>query len=288
MIPAAFDYLAPRTLEEALEALAAHGEDARLLAGGQSLLPLLKLRLARPKLLVDLRKISGLDGAERRNDRLCIGALATHYKIESSAALAKSGRLLVETAGVIGDLQVRNLGTIGGSLVHADPGSDWPAAILALGGELLMHGPAGERRIRAEDFFLGPMTTAIGPREILTEIQVPAAQRRSGSAYFKARQRASGFALVGVAVALRVDSKGSCEEIGIGVTGLADRPFRARAAEERLRGEKLAPRLIEEAAARVADGVEPLSDLHGSAEFRSHLARIYGARAIRAAAQRAR
>ena len=286
MIPAAFDYVAPKTLDQALRALADHGEDAKLLAGGQSLLPLLKLRLAHPGLLIDLTRIPGLNGISRQGDKIIIGALATHYQIESSPLLKKSCPLLAETARAIGDVQVRNRGTIGGSLTHADPSGDWPAAILALGGELRLRGPSGERRVAAGEFFVGPLTTAIEPNEILTEISVPAFARRCGSAYLKMAQQASGFAIVGVAVALRVDVKGRCEEIGIGVTGLGDKPFRARAVEERLRGNKLTPKLIAANTAQVADGIDPLEDLHAAAPFRAHLARVYAARAVRAAAQR--
>ena len=287
MIPAAFDYIAPETLDEAMRALAAHGEDAKILAGGHSLLPLLKLRLAQPKLLIDLGRIPGLSGIIQQDDKIIIGGLTTHYQIESSALLKKKCPLLPETARAIGDVQVRNRGTIGGSLAHADPAADWPAAILALGGELRVSGPRGERRLRAEEFFLGPMTTALEPTGILTEIRVPVSLRRCGSAYLKMAQQASGFALVGVAVSLRVDSRGRCEEIGIGVTGLGDKPFRANAVEERLRGNKLTAKIIEASTAQVADGVDPLEDLHADAQFRAHLARVYAARAVKEAAKRA-
>jgi aerobic carbon-monoxide dehydrogenase medium subunit len=286
MIPAAFDYVAPRTLDEAIKTLATHGEDAKLLAGGHSLLPLLKLRLANPKLLIDLRRISGLNGISQQDDKIVIGALATHYQIESSPLLKKSCPLLPETAREIGDVQVRNRGTIGGSLTHADPSADWPAAILALGGELTVCGPNGERQLAAEKFFVGPMTTAIEQNEILTDIRVSMVQRRTSSAYLKMAQQASGFAIVGVAVSLTVDAKGRCENIGVGVTGLGEKPFRARKVEERLRGNKLTPKLIESIAAQVAEGVDPLEDLHASAQFRVHLARVYTARAIQQAAQR--
>ena len=286
MIPAAFDYIAPETLDEAIRALAAHGENAKLLAGGHSLLPLLKLRLANPKLLIDLGRIPGLSAISQQNDQIVIGALATHYGIESSELLKKKCPLLPETAREIGDVQVRNRGTIGGTLVHADPSADWPAAMLALGGELRLRGPRGERRLAADGFFVGPLTTAIAPDEILTEIRVPASVRRCGGAYLKMAQQASGFAIVGVAVSLKVDAKGFCEEVGIGVTGLGDKPFRARVVEARLRGNRLTPKLIEASAAQVAEGIDPLEDLHAAAPFRAHLARVYAARAIQAAAKR--
>jgi aerobic carbon-monoxide dehydrogenase medium subunit len=287
MIPAAFDYIAPQSLDDAMRALVAHGEEAKLLAGGHSLLPLLKLRLASPRLLIDLTRIPGLSNISQENDKIVVGALATHYQIESSELLKAKCPLMPETARVIGDVQVRNRGTIGGSLTHADPSADWPAAILALGGELRLSGPKGGRQIAAKEFFLGAMTTAVEPTEILTEIRVPVASRRCGSAYLKMAQQASGFAIVGVAVWLRVDAKGRCEEIGVGVTGLSEKPFRAKAVEERLRGNRLTTKLVDKSAAEVAEGSDPLEDLHASAKFRAHLARIHTARAIQEAARRA-
>jgi carbon-monoxide dehydrogenase medium subunit len=286
MIPAAFDYIAPRTLEEAVRALADHGEEAKLLAGGHSLLPLMKLRLANPKLLVDIGKLSGLSGIRQEGETISIGPLATHYRIESSVLLQKKCPLLPRTAQAIADVQVRNRGTIGGSLAHADPAADWPAAILALGGKLKLRGPNGDRWLAAEEFFLAPMTTAIEPTEILTEIRVPVSSQRCGSAYLKMAQQASGFALVGVAVSLRLSRSRILEEIGVGVTGLGEKPFRAQVVEERLRGNKLTPKLIEEAAFQVAEGSDPMEDLHASAKFRAHLARVYTSRAIREALKR--
>jgi carbon-monoxide dehydrogenase medium subunit len=287
MIPASFDYIAPQTLDEAVRALASHGDEAKLLAGGHSLLPLLKLRLAYPKVLIDLSKISGLSGIVQQNDKIIVGALNTHYQIEASELLKRNCPLLPQTARMIGDIQVRNRGTIGGSLTHADPSADWPATILALGGEMKVTGPKGDRSVAAEEFFIGPMTTAIEVTEILTEIRLPVLPRRSGSAYLKMAQQASGFALVAVAAWLRVDRLGRCEDIGIGVTGLSAKPFRARAVEERLRGNKLASKLIQASASQVAEGSDPLEDLHASAEFRAHLASVYTSRAIQEAARRA-
>jgi len=288
MIPASFDYIAPQTLDEAVRALGDHGEEAKLLAGGHSLLPLMKLRLTNPKLLIDLRKIPGLSSIAEQDDKIVVGALTTHYQIESSELLKKKCPLLPQTARAIGDVQVRNRGTIGGSLTHADPSADWPAAMLALGGELKLTGPKEDRTVQAERFLLGPMTTAIEPTEILTEIRVPIFARRCGSAYLKMAQQASGFAIVGVAVWLKIGQQGRCEDVGIGVTGLSDKPFRAHGVEERLRGSKLTPKLIEESASQVATAVHPLADLHASAEFRAHLARVYTSRAIQEAAKRVR
>lgn len=279
MIPAPFDYMTPATLEEAIRALSSHGEEAKLLSGGHSLLPMMKLRLASPKLLIDLSKIPGLSGIKQEGDKIAIGALTTHYQIESSELLKEKCPLLSQTARVIGDVQVRNRGTIGGSLAHADPAADMPAAMLALGAELRARGPGGDRWLKAEDFFLGLMTTALSPTEILTEIRVPVLSGRYGTAYVKAPQKASGFAIVGVAVWLKVEGQ-TCTEIGVGITGLDAKPFRARRVEERLKGKKLAPGLIEEATSQVTQGVDPLDDIYASAEFRAHLAHLYAAKAI--------
>jgi carbon-monoxide dehydrogenase medium subunit len=288
MIPASFDYLAPKSLDEALSALGARGEDAKLIAGGHSLLPLMKLRLANPKVLIDIGRIRGLNEIRAAKDQLVVGALATHFQIESSALLQKNCPLLPQTARTIGDVQVRNRGTIGGSVVHADPAADWPAAMLALGGRLKLRGRTGERMIDAEKFFLGPMTTAIEASEILTEIHLPMAPRRSGYSYGKMAQQASGFAIVGVAISLCLDAKGRCEDVGIGITGLSDTPFRARKAEARLRGNKITTKLADACAAEVAAGIDPLDDLHAAADYRAHLARVYTARAIQEAAKHAR
>ena len=280
MIPAPFDYIAPASLDEAIRALASRGDEAKLLAGGHSLLPLMKLRLANPGLLIDLSKIPGLSGIKKEGNKITIGALTTHYQIESSGLLKEHCPFLPQTARAIGDVQVRNRGTIGGSLAHADPAADLPAAILALGAELKGVGPDGERWLKAEDFFLGLMTTALNPKEILTEIRVQAFSGRCGSVYLKMAQKASGFAIVGVAVWVRVKPSGICAEIGIGVTGLGSKPFRAIEVEERLRKKRLASSLIEEASSQVTLGIDPLDDIHASADFRAHLARLYTARAI--------
>lgn len=279
MIPRPFDYIAPGTLDEAVRALASHGEEAKLLAGGHSLLPLMKLRLANPKLLIDLSKIPGLSGIREEGNRIFIGALATHYRIESSELLREKCPLLPRTVRMIGDVQVRNRGTIGGSLAHADPAADMPAAMLALGAEIRAIGKEGQRWIKAEEFFLGIMTTALDSTEILTEIRVPVLPGGCGAAYVKIPQQASGFALAGVAVWLKVGGS-VCTDIGIGVTGLGAKPFRAIAVEHDLRGKKLAPAIVEAASAQAARGVDALDDIHASAEFRAHLACLCTSRAI--------
>lgn len=288
MIPAPFDYIVPRSLAEALKALASSGEDAKILAGGHSLLPMMKVRLARPNILIDISKIRELSGIREEQDKITIGALTTHYQIESSELLEEKCPLLPQTARAIGDVQVRNRGTIGGSLAHADPAADMPAAILALGGELNIAGAGEERWLRAQDFFLGLMTTALRSSEIITRIRVPVLSGRSGTSYLKVPQKASGFAIVGVAVWLRMNTSRVCEEIGIALTGLEAKPFRALGVEARLRGKRLETAVIERAAAEVTQGVDPFADIHASGEFRAHLGRLYTARAIQEAAKNAR
>jgi carbon-monoxide dehydrogenase medium subunit len=211
-----------------------------------------------------------------------IGALVTHAQIEHSELIQKDSPLLSQVVATIGDVQVRNQGTIGGSLAHADPTADLPAAILALEAELKAAGPGGERWIKAEDFFVGFFTTSLEPDEILTEIKIPAS-RGSKSAYLKAAQRAAGFAVVGVAVRLEIGKNGLCDEIAIGLTGVSDKAYRPRSVESMLRGKKLEESRLEKAASKVTDGVDPLEDINGSKEYRSHLARVYTARAIQAA-----
>ncbi|MEE9144775.1 MAG: FAD binding domain-containing protein, partial [Candidatus Binatia bacterium] len=235
----------------------------------------------------DLSKIPGLSGIKQEGDKITIGALTTQYQIESSELLNEMCPLLPQTAKAVGDVQVRNRGTIGGSLAHADPAADIPAAILALGGELRLKVAEGERRLRAEEFFLGLMTTAINPTEILTEIRLPVLSGRCGTGYLKMAQKASGFAIVGVAVWIKVNRSKWCEDIAVAVTGLDSKPFRAKRVEDRLRGNKLESDVIDEASSQVTQGVDPLDDMHASAEFRSHLARVYTARAIQEATKRA-
>lgn len=283
MIPAPFDYVAPPSLAEAVDALAAHGEGTRILAGGQSLLPMMKLRLARPRVLIDISKIPELAGIRQEGDQIILGALTTHYQIESSALLQEKCPLLPQTARMIGDVQVRNRGTIGGSLAHADPAADLPAAVLALRGEVELRSAQGERWVGADGFFLDIMTTALRPVEVLTRVRVPVLSGRCGTAYLKVRQKASGFAIVGVAAWLKLDESQVCEDIGVGMTGVQAVPSRLLGVEARVRGRRVERTLIEQAAAGVTKGVEPFADIHASADFRAHLARLYAAKAIQEA-----
>jgi carbon-monoxide dehydrogenase medium subunit len=282
MIPASFEYFAPASLREALDLLSTYKDDVKILAGGQSLVPLMKLRLAKPGYVVDLSRIADLGYVRVEGDTIRIGALATHAQIEQSQLVQRDCPLLAQTAATIGDVQVRNQGTLGGSLAHADPAGDMPAAILAMDAEMKASGLSGDRWIKAEDFFVGFLTSCLAPDEILTEIKVPLS-RGSKTAYLKAAQRASGFAVVGVAVRLKLGANGICEEIALGVTGVGDKAYRAHNVEKMLTGHKLESALLEGAAAHVTDGIDPLEDINGSKEYRAHLASVYTMRAIEAA-----
>jgi carbon-monoxide dehydrogenase medium subunit len=288
VIPAAFEYFAPRSLDDAIRLLERHGDEAKLLAGGHSLLPLMKLRLAAPRYVIDIGKLSGLAEIKSENRRISIGALATHAQIEHSQLLRSACPLLPETAAEIGDVQVRNCGTVGGSLAHADPAADYPAAILALDAELVAVSSSGARTISAVTFFVEMLTTALRPGEILTEIRVPAtASPRSGVAYVKMHQPASGFAVVGVAVRLSLNAKSKLEAVAVGVTGVAPTPYRAAGVEKLLLGRKPDSKSLNAAARKAADGVEVLSDIHASATYRREMAAVLTARALQKALGRA-
>jgi carbon-monoxide dehydrogenase medium subunit len=287
VIPAAFEYFAPQSVKEALGLLEKHGDDAKLLAGGHSLLPIMKLRLAQPKVIVDIGRISGLDGIKADGQKIAIGALVTHDAVEHSAALREKCPLLPETAAVIGDMQVRNRGTIGGSMAHADPAADYPAAMLALDAEVVAAGPKGTRTIPGSQFFVEMLTTALAPNEIITEVRVPALARGMGAAYMKHPHPASGYAVVGVAAVVTV-SGGKCERAAIGITGVAGKAYRATAVEKALAGQALDEGTVAKAAAHAADGIDAQGDLYASAQFRAHLASVYTKRAVLAAASRAK
>jgi carbon-monoxide dehydrogenase medium subunit len=286
MIPAPFEYHAPSTVKEAIGLLERHGDDAKLLAGGHSLLPIMKFRLAQPKVIVDIGRIPGLDKIEAKGSTITIGALVTHDAVETSELLHKQCPLLAETASVIGDMQVRNRGTLGGSLAHADPAADYPGAILALEAEIVATGPKGNRTIPARDFFVEMLTTALQPTEVITEARVPATAKGAGTAYLKHAHPASGYAVVGVAVVLQV-SGGKCHKAAIGINGVAGKAYRATAVEKALAGKALDEQTVAAAAAHAADGVDVQSDLYASSEFRAHLASVYTKRAVLKAASRA-
>ncbi|MBI4531437.1 MAG: xanthine dehydrogenase family protein subunit M [Candidatus Latescibacteria bacterium] len=286
MIPDTFDYVAPTSVDEAVRLIAQYGDEAKILAGGHSLIPMMKLRLARPKCLIDIGRISSMNGISEDGGTITIGAMTTHYAIESSALLKEKCPLLPETASTIGDAQVRNRGTIGGSLSHADPAADWPAAILALGAKLVAVGPKGTRTIHAGDFFLGMLTTALHPEEILTKVVIPSQPPKTGDAYLKVHQSASGFAIVGVAASITRNGNGRCTGAGIGVTGIAPAPFRASVVEDAIVGKMLDGAMITAAAEKVVNGIDdPLEDIHASGDYRLHLAKVFTKRAIERAVE---
>ncbi len=284
MYPAQFDYHSPASVQEAISLLGRLKDDAKVLAGGHSLLPMMKLRLAQPKHLIDLRKVPGLSGIKEDGGAIAIGALTTHYAVESSSLLKQKCPLLSEAAGTIGDPQVRNIGTIGGSLAHADPAADYPAAVIALGAELVAEGPKGKRTIKVDDFFKGLLTTALQPQEILVEILIPSWPAGTGMAYMKFPHPASRFAVVGVAAVVTADGK----RVGVGITGAGTKAVRAKGVEAALAGKTLDAATIKAAAEKAADGVDVQADLQGSVEYKTHLLKVYCRRALEAALSRAK
>jgi carbon-monoxide dehydrogenase medium subunit len=280
VIPAEFDYVAPASLEEVLQALQEGGEDAKLLAGGHSLLPLMKLRLAAPSLLVDLRRVPDLSGIRRDNGAFRIGAMTVHHAVASESGLG----LAAKAASTIADQQVRNRGTIGGSLAHGDPASDLPAIMLATEGSVHVRGAGGERDIAAADLFQDYLTTAVEDGEIITEVTIPAMDGY-GFGYQKFNRRAEDWAMVAVGALVKRGADGSCEDVRIGLTHMGNVPLRARAVEDALRGGPLDEAAIARAASQAAEGTEPPADLNASADYKRHLARVLTRRALEAASQ---
>jgi aerobic carbon-monoxide dehydrogenase medium subunit len=278
VIPAEFDYVAPASLDEALAALREGGEDAKVLAGGHSLLPLMKLRLAAPTLLVDLRKC-GLTGVTRENGTARFGAMTRHTDVATGGfGLASAA------AATIADQQVRNMGTIGGTLAHGDPASDMPAVLLACEGSVVARGGSGEREIAAADLFEDYLTTSLAPEEIVTEVRLPLMEGY-GYGYEKFNRRQEDWAMVAVCALVRKGADGSCEDVRIGLTHMGSTPLRATAAENALRGGALSAESIAAAAEQAAEGTEPPADLNASADYKRHLARVLTRRALEAASQ---
>jgi carbon-monoxide dehydrogenase medium subunit len=289
MFPRAFEYQVPSSIAETLELLAADPEETKVLAGGHSLLPMMKLRLAAPRRLLDLRRLRGeLAYARAANGGVAIGALTTYHALLTAPDVAARCPLLVEAADQVGDRQVRNRGTIGGSLAHGDPAADMPAVMLALDAQIEAQGPQGSRRIAATDFFQGLYTTALASTELLTAIHIPALPDRAGAAYAKFRNPASGYAVVGVAALVALDPAGKIAAARVGITGVSDHAYRATAVEQALVGAEPTAEALAAAAAHAADGIDPLEDLFASADFRRHLTRVQTERALREAVARAR
>lgn len=287
MVCAPFTYHRPSSLRQAVALLQRLGEEAKVLAGGQSLIPTMKLRLAQPQHLVDLGCIPGLSYVREGRGAILLGALTTHAEVEASDLLKRRLAVLAETASCIGDMQVRNRGTIGGSIAHADPAADYPATLLALDARFKVVGANGTRTIAARDFFKGPFTTALQQGEVVTEVQIPLPPPRSGASYQKFANKASHFAVVGVCAFIALGARGTIRIARIGVTGAADHPFRATAAEEALVGQHPDARAFQRAARLVAQGVECVSDVHGSAEYRAWLCQVMARQALEAASMRA-
>jgi carbon-monoxide dehydrogenase medium subunit len=277
VIPAEFDYVAPESLEEAIRFLHESGEDAKVLAGGHSLIPLMKLRMSDPTLLVDLRNVPGLHGVQANGD-VRIGAMTPHAVLEDAPELG----LLSRVAGTIADRQVRHRGTIGGSLAHGDPASDLPGVLLAYEGSVAARGPNGEREVAAADLFTDYFTTSLQPGEIVTEVRFPSADGW-GFGFQKFNRRREDWAMVGVCALVRADG-GVCEDVRIGLTNMGSTPLRARAAEEALRGQPLDPERISAAAEQAPEGTDPPGDLNATPDYKRHLARVLCRRAVSEAA----
>jgi carbon-monoxide dehydrogenase medium subunit len=288
MYAAPFEYHRASSVQEAVGLLQRYGDDAKLLAGGHSLLPVLKLRLSTIGHLIDIRRIEGLSGIREAGDEIVIGAATSHDALQHSQLLQQKLPILAEAAAQIGDPAVRNLGTIGGSLAHADPAADLPAVILALGAELRVVGPDGSRTIAADDCFTGLFSTALRPGEILTEIRVPVPTARTGTAYEKHAHPASGFAVVGIAAVLTAGTGNTIAQARIAVTGVGTAATRAGKAETMLMGQTPTPDLLQLAASKVPDGIAARGDLYAPPEFRAQLARVHAERALLRAWQRMR
>jgi aerobic carbon-monoxide dehydrogenase medium subunit len=279
VIPSVFEYVAPESLDEALAALRDGGEDAKVLAGGHSLIPLMKLRLAAPSLLVDLRRVPGLSGIQREDGAWRIGAMTSHYEVSGGGLGLASA-----AAATIADPQVRYRGTLGGSLAHGDPASDMPAVVLAAEGAVTVRGPSGQREVAAADLFQEFLTTAVGEGEILTEVRLPALEGY-GFGYQKFNRRNEDWAMVAVCALVKKGADGSCEDVRIGLTHMGSTPLRATAAEQALRGKPLDAQSIAAAAEQAAEGTHPPADLNASADYKRHLARVLTRRALEDASE---
>jgi aerobic carbon-monoxide dehydrogenase medium subunit len=284
MIPGKFDYVRPDTVDDAVRALADAGDEAKVIAGGQSLLPLLRLRLAYPEVLVDVGGIDELRGVWDSGDSLVIGARTTHYQLVHDPLVAEHAGLLAEATSTVADPAVRHRGTLGGALAHADPAGDLPAVILALDSTLIVRGPGGEREVAAADFFVDYLTSSLEPDEILTAVRIPKLGPGWGYRYEKFHRTAQAWATVGVAALVRRDN-GTVAEARIGLTNMGTVPVRATAAEQAARGVEASRAALNEAAAQAGEGTEPPGDLHGAPDYRRHLARVLTGRALAAAAR---
>lgn len=287
MFPANFGYIAARSIDEALRLLDQHGDDAKLLAGGHSLLPAMKLRLTSPRTLIDLGTVPGLSGVRLEDNKLVIGALTVHADVGSSDLVRKHLPGLVDAASVIGDVQVRNCGTIGGSVAHADPAADFPVILTALNASFVLKSTGSNRTVAADEFFTDYFTTAMSPGEILTEILIPLPPAGSGTAYHKLAHPASGYVVVSAGAMINRQQSGSCASARIAIGGLGSGPIRALASETALQGKALNPQNIAAAAANAAEAGDPDDDIYASADYKRHMATVLARRALEAALERA-
>jgi len=287
MIAQNFEYVVPSSLGEAVNLLQKHAGRAKILAGGHSLIPMMKLRLAAPEFLIDIGRIPELSYVKEDSGKVRIGALTTHHAIETSDVIQRRFSALADAAGLIGDIQVRNKGTIGGSIAHADPAADYPASILAFDATIVTLGPRGERQIPASKFFVDMLTTALEANEVVREIQIPVTTGKVASAYIKMAQKASGFAICGAAAVVEIDSAGKLANVAIGITGVGNRAFRAAKTEAALKGQAPSAGALRTACEKAGDGIIALDDIHASADYRLDLSRIYARRALEAALERA-
>lgn len=286
-VPAAFDYHRAKTVDEAIALLQQYGDEAKILAGGHSLIPTMKLRLSQPAHLVDIGRIDGLSYIREEGDSVVIGAMTTYTQIVHSKLLRRHFALLPEGADQIADQQVRNRGTIGGSVAHADPAADMPGIVLALRGEVVVQGPSSRRTIKVDDFFVDTFTTALAPDEIVTELRFPLPPAHTGSAYAKLANLASHYAITGCAAVISLGGDGTCAAASIAITGAAMQVSRASTVEAALHGKKLDEATIAEAASHAANGLEMVSDIHGSAEYRRQMTSVITRRTIMHALERA-
>jgi aerobic carbon-monoxide dehydrogenase medium subunit len=287
MIPPVFEYLRPSTIPEAIAFLQQYGDDAKILSGGQSLIPMMKLRLARPGYLIDINRIAGLSYIKEEDGHLKIGGLTREAELEDSPLVHSKYPIIVDTERVIADPQVRNLATVAGNLAHGDPANDHPATMLALGAKIVATGPKGERIIPVEDFFVSLFTTALQPDEIVTEIRIPMPPARSGGAYFKLERKVGDFATAAVAAQVTLEGGGICQQVGIALTNVGPTPVKANQAEAFLRGKKLDDANLRQAAQMAAAEAQPSSDLRGPAEYKKGLVKELAFRALSRAVERA-
>ena len=287
MYPAEFEYFAPGSVDEVLELLARHGEDAKILAGGQSLIPMMKLRIASPRYLIDVNRIPSLTGVRQEGHRLVMGALCRHAEIAQSPLVRERLPLMTDAASQTADVQVRNRGTVGGSLAHADPAGDWPAALLALETTVTIAGREGLRTVPLSEFIVDAYTTQLGPIEMMTEVSVALPRAPSGGAYVKFEKRAGDFAVASLGVQIELAEGGRLRAVAISLGALGAMPTRARVAEDLLHGRETTPELLTEAEQLVRAEAQPFDDTRGSVEYKRHLAGVLFRRAFSAALDRA-